>query len=87
VDASQFSLLSALIFTLVAVLQLVRAMRRWPVTVGAISVPLWASWVACVVAVILAWLGFSAYKAENAQPCRHWHFRKCGGPDRSAKLP
>lgn len=57
--ASNYSLLSAFIFTLVAVLQLVRALNGWPVTVGTTSIPLWASWVACVVAAILAWLGFA----------------------------
>ena len=58
--ASNYSLLSAFIFTIVAVLQLVRALNGWPVTVGTTSIPLWASWVACVVAAILAWLGFAA---------------------------
>ncbi len=57
--ASNYSLLSAFIFTLVAVLQLVRALKGWPVKVGTTSIPLWASWVACVVAAILAWLGFA----------------------------
>jgi hypothetical protein len=61
--ASHYSLLAALIFTLVAALQLVRAVRRWPVTIGTTSIPLWVSWVACVVAAILAWLGFAASQA------------------------
>jgi hypothetical protein len=58
--ASNYSFLSALIFTVVAVLQLVRAIKGWPVTIGTTSIPLWVSWVACVVAAILAWLGFAA---------------------------
>jgi hypothetical protein len=57
-SASNYSLLSALIFTLVAVLQLVRAIKGWPVTISTTSIPLWVSWVAFVVAAILAWLGF-----------------------------
>jgi hypothetical protein len=57
-SVSNYSLLCALIFTLVAVLQLFRAIRGWPVTVGTTSIPLWVSWVAFVVAAILAWLGF-----------------------------
>jgi len=61
--ASTYSLLCALIFTLVAALQLVRAIRGWPVTVGTTSIPLWVSWIACVVAAILAWLGFAASQA------------------------
>jgi uncharacterized membrane protein (DUF2068 family) len=62
--AKNFSRLAALIFAIVAVLQLVRAVGGWPVTVGTtISIPLWASWIACVVAAILAWLGFDASRA------------------------
>ena len=45
----------ALIFAVVAVLQLARAVGGWPVTVGAAySIPLWASWIACVVALSLS---------------------------------
>lgn len=58
--ASQYSLLAALIFTLVAVLQIVRAVRGLPVTIGRTSIPIWVSWVACGVAIILAWLGYTA---------------------------
>jgi hypothetical protein len=50
-------------FTLVAVLQLVRAIKGWSVTIGKTSIPLWASWIACVVAAILVWLGFAASQA------------------------
>ena len=62
-SASNYSLLCALIFTLVAALQLVRAIGGWSVTIGKTSIPLWASWLACVVATILAWLGFAASQA------------------------
>src|SRR5262245_42890514 len=55
-----FLLLAAVIFTIVAVLQLSRAVAGWDITVGTAVVPLWASWVAAVIAGILAWLGFGA---------------------------
>jgi hypothetical protein len=43
--AKSYSRLAALIFAVVAVLQLIRAVSGWPVTVGATtSIPLWASW-------------------------------------------
>ena len=58
--ANQYSLLAALIFALAAILQIVRAAANVPVTVGQTSIPIWVSWVACVVAIILAWLGYSA---------------------------
>lgn len=58
--AAQYSLLATLIFALVAVLQFIRAITGLPITIGRTSIPIWASWVACVVAIILAWLGFVA---------------------------
>jgi hypothetical protein len=58
--AANYSLLAAVIFALVAILQLVRAAKGLPVTIGQTSVPIWASWIACGVAVILASLGFAA---------------------------
>ena len=62
--AKNFSLLAAVIFAIVAVLQFARAVSGWPVTLGTtISIPLWASWLACIVAAALAWLGFDASRA------------------------
>jgi hypothetical protein len=58
--AIQYSLLMAVIFALAAVLQLVRAITRLPITIGQTSIPIWASWVACIVAAFLAWLGYAA---------------------------
>ena len=58
--AAQYSLLAALIFALVAVLQFIRAITGLPIAIGRTSIPIWASWVACVVAIILAWLGYTA---------------------------
>jgi hypothetical protein len=56
--------LLALIFAIVAVLQLVRAASGLPVTFGTTtSIPLWASWIACFVAAGLAWLGFDASRS------------------------
>jgi hypothetical protein len=58
-----YARLAALIFALIAVVQLIRSVSGWPVTIGTTAVPIWASWVACIVAAILAWLGFSASRA------------------------
>jgi hypothetical protein len=57
--AANYSLLAAVIFAVVAILQMARAVMRLPVTIGQMSVPIWASWVACGVAIILAWLGYA----------------------------
>jgi hypothetical protein len=49
-----FTTLAVIVFSLIAVLQLIRALAGWEVTVNGISVPVWASWIACVVAAALA---------------------------------
>jgi hypothetical protein len=53
----------AVIFAAVALLQLIRAIAGWPVTIGGTVLPLWPSWIAFVVAAGLAWLGFKAARA------------------------
>jgi hypothetical protein len=58
--AAQYALLAGSIFALVAILQIIRAVMRLPVTIGQTSIPVWASWVACGVAAVLAWLGLVA---------------------------
>lgn len=58
-SAKSYSLLAAAIFTIVAVLQLSRALMGWQVMVGSHTMPVWPSWVAFLVAGTLAWLGFS----------------------------
>lgn len=58
--ARSFSRLAAAIFALIALVQLIRALSGWPASVGGMTVPLWPSWIACVIAAGLAWLGFTA---------------------------
>lgn len=58
--ARNYCRLAAVIFTIVAILQLTRAVLGWDVTVGTTVMPLWPSWIAFAVAGVLAWLGFSA---------------------------
>jgi hypothetical protein len=60
-STKDYSRLAAIIFSIIALAQLVRAVSGWPIIIGATtSIPLWASWVVCVVAGVLAWLGFNA---------------------------
>jgi hypothetical protein len=58
-----FSRLAAAIFTVIAILQLGRALLGIPVTAGSMTMPLWPSWTAAVVFATLAWLGFTAGRA------------------------
>jgi hypothetical protein len=49
-----FSALAAVVFALVALAQLLRLLLGWSVVVNGISLPLWASAIACGVAALLA---------------------------------
>jgi hypothetical protein len=59
-EAKSYSRLAAAIFALIGLLQLVRALAGWAITINGIPLPVWPSWIAGGVALVLAWVGFSA---------------------------
>jgi hypothetical protein len=62
-----YAFLAAMIFAVIAILQLMRAVLGWPIMVetawGPVSVPLWPNWVAFAAFALLAWLGFTASRS------------------------
>jgi hypothetical protein len=61
-NAMSYARLAAAVFAVIALMQLVRAVLGWPASVAGTAIPVWPSWVACLVAGALAWLGFTASK-------------------------
>ncbi len=61
-----FCIVAGLIFAVVALLHLLRIYMDWPVVIGDWSVPMWVSWIALVVAGILAIWGL-AFAARVAR--------------------
>ena len=59
-DAITYARLAGAVFALVAILQVARAAMGWSVSLEGAVIPVWASWVAAVVAGALAWLGLTA---------------------------
>jgi hypothetical protein len=49
-----FTNIAVVVFSLVALLQLLRIALGWEVTVNGILIPVWASVIACVIAATLA---------------------------------
>ena len=49
-----FTAIAVVFLSLIALLQLVRLLSGWMVTVGGVMIPLWASGIAFVVAGVLA---------------------------------
>jgi hypothetical protein len=56
-DPTSYARLAGVIFAIVAVLQLWRALAGWPVTIGRTAIPIWVSWLAFVIAGAMAWIG------------------------------
>ncbi len=64
-NARTYVVISAVIFGLVAVIHLLRAVNGWGFEVGPVSVPVGASWVAFVItAALCAW----AIRLVSARP-------------------
>ncbi|HTD10911.1 MAG TPA: hypothetical protein VK676_02475 [Steroidobacteraceae bacterium] len=49
-----FTTAASVVFTLVALAQLLRVALGWEVSVGGLLIPLWASAIACLIAATLA---------------------------------
>ncbi len=61
----RYAQVSGAIFALVAALQFLRILRGWPLQVGDLAIPLWASGCALVVAVALALWAYRTSKVSN----------------------
>jgi hypothetical protein len=59
-NPKNYSRLAAAIFAAVAVLQLVRVVLAWEITLNGVPIPLFASGIVAFVALVMAWLGYSA---------------------------
>jgi len=58
--AKSFCGLAAAIFMLVALVEVTRAVLGWPLSIDGYDIPVWASWIAFVIASGLSFLGFRA---------------------------
>ena len=58
----RYALVSGAVFSLIALVQLTRAVNQWRAEVGTWQVPVWLSWIAFVVAAALAVWAFRAAK-------------------------
>jgi hypothetical protein len=58
--AHQYSRTAAIIFAIIALLQLLRAISGFEIAIGGEIMPIWPSWIAAIVAGFLAYLGFTA---------------------------
>ena len=62
-----YAAVSALIFTIVSVMHVVRLINRWPIVIGPYNISMNASWVALVVAGLIAIWGFTQLRQGRAR--------------------
>ena len=60
-----FSLTAAIVFAVIALVQLARAFFGWSVTVDAYALPQWLSWAGFIIAAGLSYFGWKAYAAAK----------------------
>ncbi len=56
-----YLLISAIIFSLVALVHLVRLFTHWSFQIGAMTVPLWGSWLAVLIGATLSIWAFRLF--------------------------
>lgn len=68
-DPRRYALIMAIVFAVIALLQLARAVLGWPIAVttpwGTLMIPLWLNWIACAAAIFLACLGYTASRSNR----------------------
>jgi hypothetical protein len=59
-----FSLLTAALFLVIALLHAVRLLRGWHVTIEGAVIPMWISWIGLAITAYLAYQGFRLARTE-----------------------
>ena len=62
-QARQYAVIAALVFTIVALVQAARLYYGWPVSIGSRQIPMAVSWAAVVVAGLLAIVAFTTRRS------------------------
>jgi len=61
-----FTLLAVIVFSIVALAQLLRVVLGWSVVIAGVTIPPWASLVACAFAALLAVMVWREHRAPRA---------------------
>jgi len=59
-ESSKVTQISGVIFGIIAIVHLIRAVAGWNASLNDVDIPLWASWLAVLVAGYLSFLNFTA---------------------------
>ena len=61
----RYALVSGSVFALVTAAQVLRFMRQWPLRVGDVDVPVWASGVAALITASLSYWAFRSARSDS----------------------
>lgn len=69
----KYYLITAIVFTIIAVVHLIRGFAGWEANMGGVDIPLWVSWVAVVIAGYLAVRGYmhTSCRGLKCKICNH----------------
>ena len=56
---------TAIVFSVVGLVHLLRIILGWEAAIGGWSVPIWLSWLALIVSAVLAYFGFTHAKSDR----------------------
>ncbi len=57
-NRTSYFLVTAIVFSVIGLLHLLRIILGWEAVIGGWSIPMWLSWVAMIVTAVLAYHGF-----------------------------
>ena len=57
-DQRAYNTITAVLFLIMALVNLLRIIFGWPTQIGGLNIPIWVSWLALVVTGALAYFGF-----------------------------
>ena len=63
-----YLLISGSVFALIGFLHLLRIISQWSIQVGALSIPLWLSWLAIIAAIVLSTWAFRLARLLSSFP-------------------
>jgi hypothetical protein len=64
----RYTLVSGVFFALLTGVQVLRFLRKWPVRVGDVDIPVWASGIAALIAFSLAFWAFRSVARSDSRP-------------------
>jgi hypothetical protein len=64
----RYTLISGAFFSILALVQLTRALLAWPLQIASVNVPLWPSWLAFLIAGSFAVWAFRSAGRASATP-------------------